>query len=298
MKSYLPFLLTLILVGTIFLSYETFADKPDDKKPKIVVSVEESKKPMKIKLEDGSIAEKTVHIFYKQTSDTTKANAIPDNNYKDNEIGVFHHKPGHEGGPGGVPGGDTGGKCYEFIDGKVASWQTIEPYIIDPRNNNPGLSQSDVRSIIASNIAKWNTAAGTTILGSEVPGTPDGPDGDEAGELFDDRNEILFAAIDNPGVIAIAYVWGFYFENSPKNRILFEWDVVFDDPDFDWGDSSADPTLWDFDGISNHEIGHGTGMGHPDSSCTEETMYGFAIVGETKKRDLNFGDIKGIQRLY
>lgn len=290
MKSYLPLLLTLILVGTIFLSYETFADKPDDKKPKIVVSVEESKKPTKIKLEDGSIAEKTVYIFYKQTFDETRANAKPDSNYKVDEIGVFHHKPWHQ-------QGSEAGKCYEFIDGKVATWQTIEPYIIDPRNSD-GFSKSEVRSLIAGNIAKWNTAAGTTILGSEVPGMPDGPDGDESGELFDNKNEILFAAIDNPGVLAIAYVWGFYFENSPKDRVLFEWDIVFNDPDFVWGDSSADSTLWDFDGISAHEIGHATGMGHPTSSCTEETMFGSAIVGETKKRDLNSGDIKGIQRLY
>ncbi|MEK0349324.1 MAG: hypothetical protein QQN50_06000 [Nitrosopumilus sp.] len=39
-------------------------------------------------------------------------------------------------------------------------------------------------------------------------------------------------------------------------------------------------------------------MGHPTDDCTEETMYRFAGAGETKKRDLNTGDITGIQRLY
>jgi len=32
--------------------------------------------------------------------------------------------------------------------------------------------------------------------------------------------------------------------------------------------------------------------------CSEQTMYGYAGYGETKKRDLNDGDIAGIKNLY
>ena len=39
-------------------------------------------------------------------------------------------------------------------------------------------------------------------------------------------------------------------------------------------------------------------MGHPDSTCTEETMYAFANFGETKKRTLEAGDIAGVAKLY
>ena len=54
----------------------------------------------------------------------------------------------------------------------------------------------------------------------------------------------------------------------------------------------------DFENVSTHEIGHSDGMGHPDDSCTEESMYRFSANGETKKRDLNTGDIAGINQLY
>jgi hypothetical protein len=34
------------------------------------------------------------------------------------------------------------------------------------------------------------------------------------------------------------------------------------------------------------------------SECVDETMYAFATEGETKKRDLNAGDIQWIVKLY
>jgi hypothetical protein len=39
-------------------------------------------------------------------------------------------------------------------------------------------------------------------------------------------------------------------------------------------------------------------MGHPTDTCVNETMYRFASEGETKKIDLNAGDIAGINDLY
>jgi hypothetical protein len=33
-------------------------------------------------------------------------------------------------------------------------------------------------------------------------------------------------------------------------------------------------------------------------TCTQETMYKYADYGETKKRDLNAGDIAGITEIY
>jgi predicted Zn-dependent protease len=54
----------------------------------------------------------------------------------------------------------------------------------------------------------------------------------------------------------------------------------------------------DFLSIAAHEVGHAAGMDHPENSCTEETMYAYAAYGETKKRDLNDGDVAGIRNLY
>ncbi len=79
---------------------------------------------------------------------------------------------------------------------------------------------------------------------------------------------------------------------------------MFDDPDFEWawagptGETTLGITsVMDYLNISVHEFGHAAGLAHPDSSCTEESMYGFATEGETKKRTLNAGDTTGIQEL-
>ena len=55
----------------------------------------------------------------------------------------------------------------------------------------------------------------------------------------------------------------------------------------------------DLDSIVTHELGHSVGLGDLyTAECAEQTMYGYATEGETKKRDLEAGDIVGIQKLY
>jgi len=60
----------------------------------------------------------------------------------------------------------------------------------------------------------------------------------------------------------------------------------------------GDTNIMDYQNIAVHEFGHALGLGHPDSSCAEESMYAFAISGETKKRTLNDGDKTGLHELY
>ncbi len=150
-----------------------------------------------------------------------------------------------------------------------------------------------MRSLLAGGLGKWETtASGAAIFGGEVAGTVDGADTSST----DRKNEVLFGNIDTPGAIAVAIVWG-VFRGPPSGRGLVEWDMVFDDVDFGWS-LSGEAGAMDFDNIATHEIGHAAGMGHPDDSCTEETMYRYADLGETQKRDLNAGDIAGIDSLY
>ena len=112
----------------------------------------------------------------------------------------------------------------------------------------------------------------------------------------DGVNEVYFADIDESGVIGVTIVWGI-FGGRPSGRMLVEWDQVYDDVSFDWS-SAGEAGKMDFENIATHELGHTVGMGHPDSSCIEETMYAYASLGETIKRTLNAGDIAGIQALY
>lgn len=55
----------------------------------------------------------------------------------------------------------------------------------------------------------------------------------------------------------------------------------------------------DFENIAVHELGHSIGLNDLySSSCLDQTMYGYAEFSETKKRDLNVGDITGTDKLY
>ena len=73
---------------------------------------------------------------------------------------------------------------------------------------------------------------------------------DGADEVAPDGvNEVLFADLSDAGVIAVTITWGI-FSGPPPGRELIEWDLVFEDPDFVWGNADVDSTV--SDGPSEH----------------------------------------------
>ncbi len=274
LKSLIIALVGFMLIFAVLPSYDSFADKPDDiGKSKYSVSVEEITIPAQAKLPDGRIAEKVVHVFYEEG---------------------FAHRSGHDkgGGPpdkGGKGGGD---KCFSVL-AKGAKWKVVENYIVDPTNAQ-NIPDSLITQATTAGINEWNVNSPETIFGNEVTGTVQAS---TIGVSMNDQNEMIFADIDRPGVIAVTFTWGIY-GGPPQARELVEWDAVYDDQDFDWGDATSNPALMDLQNIITHELGHSGGLGHPESTCVDETMYAFASAGETKKRDLNAGDKAGINNLY
>lgn len=217
---------------------------------------------------------------------------------------IIHHrddaaKPDHAVKPPKPTKPDEGSTCYSLM-ATGAKWKTVEPWYVNPTNSH-GLTPEYVLDNLSLDVGKWEDAAdgamenglGEDILGDgastivTLEADMDAPDG---------LNEVYFGEIDEPGVIAVTVVWG-VFGGPPKWRSLSEWDMVFEQVDYAWSDSGAEGMM-DFENIATHELGHSVGLGHPDSTCTEETMYAYADFGETKKRDLNLGDIAGTDSLY
>lgn len=208
-----------------------------------------------------------------------------------NKITFIHYKKNKV--KGGVPARikpTPASTCYGFLS-NGARWKTVEPYVVNP-NNISGLTSEKIVEGMERGVNEWERYGGnifgTVSLGSSA-----------VYDVYDEQNSVQFGVYDDPNVIAVTTVWG-YFSGSPKTRQLVEWDMLFNEgSDWKWGDAGVDSSLMDLQNIATHELGHSAGMGDLyETSCTAETMYGYSGEGEVSKRDLNAGDIAGIQKLY
>jgi len=180
--------------------------------------------------------------------------------------------------------------CFGYL-AKGAKWKTTEDFLVNP--NGSGLKGNVVLDAMNAGVNEWETYGGSTIF-------RDGSLNESA--TYDDtktdgKNVTVFGNYDNPNVIAVTNIWG-YFGGPPQTRELVEWDMLFN-TQFHWGNADFDTSVMDLQNIATHELGHSAGMNDLyTSSCFLETMYGYSTEGETSKRDLYTGDIKGIQALY
>ena len=195
------------------------------------------------------------------------------------------HKPSHNPGEKGDKSGRDSSTCYSLF-AKGAKWKTTEPYI----TSNEAGNEINL-ALTETSLNTWDSEVSFNIFGTGVSGVTDGAD-DVAP---DGKNEVMFEDLGTTNTIAYTIVWG-VFGGPPQGRKLVEWDAVFNS-DYDWSET-GEANKMDYQNIATHEFGHALGLGHPDSTCTEETMYAFASFGETKKQTLEAGDITGVNKLY
>ena len=214
------------------------------------------------------------------------------------KIVFIHYKKGAK--PPWAGGGKGQTSCYDFL-GKGVKWRTLPiSYIVDP-DNGDGLEESYVTMAVQAAAEEWDSHTGTELF-NNVPiidysatWDDDAPDG---------RNEIVFDYYPDSNVIAVTVVWG-YFTGPPSAREIKEFDILFND-NYLWGNADPDNdgiadniSVMDLQNIATHELGHGIGLDDLyEDVCYMETMYGYSDYGEVIKRDLNTGDIAGLQELY
>lgn len=259
-------------------SYDTMAAKPDNPGISENISIKQLTEPKTVKMADGRVMEKIVHIFHHDKS------AKPDN--------------GKGGGPpdGKNKGGST---CYSVIS-KGAVWKTAENYIVD--ESGSGLVSGYALTGIQNSVSSWESeiTSGQDVF---LSGSAGQADIQKIGQETNEVNEVLFNSLSEPGVIAVTISWG-YFSGPPPARELVEWDMVFN-TSYTWGDvgptnetERVDTETMDYLNIATHEVGHAAGLDHSGDTCANESMYAYANSGETKKRTLEAGDIAGINSIY
>lgn len=212
---------------------------------------------------------------------------------------IIHYKD-EVAGSQNKPAKPTTTACYAYL-ARDAKWKTVEPWILNGANAS-GLDGVVSFDAINQSVLKWEDAADGMVGNSSSVNILG--DGSITSDLLladtaapDGINEVYFADVSDANAIAITIVWG-VFGGSPSQRKLVEWDQVYDDTDYVWS-LAGEAGKMDLKNIATHELGHSAGMADMyNSSCAEETMYGYASNGETKKRDLYNGDIEGINKLY
>lgn len=220
------------------------------------------------KFHEGKLLQGTLYIF------SEKEFAKPDGT------------PGNGNGKDKGGGGSETSTCYSYIT-KGAKWRVVEPWTV----STDRAPVSGVTSILDNAVTQWETAGDYNIMGSVSTVTDVLPVG-----TYNLKNEIAFGDMEEDGVIAATWVWR-TTSGPPSQRYIAEWDQLYDVVDYKWSNSGSSDSM-DFDNIATHEVGHAVGMGHPDSTCTQETMFAYADNGETIKRDLHTGDIAGVNKLY
>lgn len=186
--------------------------------------------------------------------------------------------------PAKPPKGPKAAACYKLLGPK---WKSLPvSYVINPAGSS--LDESFVASAISAGAEEWDNWTGVELFDDSY-----GISSEVAYGSQDFVNAMSFGDYPSDGVIAVTSVW-----YTLKGRQIVEFDILFD-TDYTWGDATVNPALMDLQNIATHEIGHGAGLDDLyQDTCSEETMFGYSENGEVKKRDLNSGDIAGIQRLY
>jgi hypothetical protein len=182
--------------------------------------------------------------------------------------------------------------CYSVLG--YGAWTSVEGWGFDDTNSS-GLAAADIQATLETGHGTWETGAGSV----DIFGSYDSSNSGNASSSSDGENNVEFGNAGGGGIVAITYIWGRY-TGRVSSRYINEWDQIYDDR-YDWtiGDPVGSGAM-DFLDVATHELGHAAGLGHPRTSaaCSNETMYAYVATGETKKRDLDTGDLQGIQSLY
>jgi hypothetical protein len=207
----------------------------------------------------------------------------------------IHYKKGH-GKPEWVeakkPPKDDDHSSHYALLGRGVYWKDGMPlYVQVNPTNGDDLDPAFIEGAVDAALAEWDSYTSTDLFADAVINNDATFDYDS----IDGFNEVVFGDYDEANVIAICYTWG-YFGGKPSTREIVEFDIMLD-TDYVWGDGEANSLLMDVQNIVTHEVGHGIGLADI-YDCELETMYGYSDYGDIVKRDLFYGDIAGLQKLY
>lgn len=186
-----------------------------------------------------------------------------------------------------VPRGAGAYQIRYSRSGALVHWEREEfplHYYID---SNPAMPQDAVSAVIRA-FQSWENV-GPARLSFVYRGLVKNP-----AVANDGKNCIIWVEDGwrhGAHVISHATTWYSLLDGS-----IVDCDVEINGRDYDWSAAGGDGVL-DIQNVVNHEVGHLLGFDDVFASL-DETMFGFILAGETKKRSLDINDIRGSSFLY
>lgn len=169
-------------------------------------------------------------------------------------------------------------------------WRTVEPYVVDP-SNNQGLPSSFISQSAAAAVSTWQQYIAFKPIGNQIIGTLTG------GTAFTGVNGLAFGAIDIPGASHAIAVTVLYWSCSAGMCSYVEWKQIYNTVNYQFGSAVTNQGhIIDLLNTNMHEFGHT--LGNPDQYadiCSEDTMYGIEAFRERKKITLEEDDIYNVR---
>lgn len=175
--------------------------------------------------------------------------------------------------------------CYKLFS---AAWPSVPlNYTINPTNTQ-GLTEEFVTSAFSSAAETWDDATKVELFNDQYTIDYSAHYG-----VIDSKNTLEFRDYPSYSVIAKTSIW-FY---RSENRIV-EFDQIYNTR-FNWGNATETSSVMDLQSIATHELGHAIGLLDIYSSeCSDVTMYGYSVYGDTSKSTLEKADKNGLKEIY
>ncbi len=188
---------------------------------------------------------------------------------------------------GGVSNSVNFTVTYSYAGGKWEKGSYPQPmpssYYINPNTADT----ADEMSAVLAAMSTWNNVAEADFFFRNGGTTT------KADRASDGENVISWVNRDT-GSIATNYYW--WYTSDPSH--IIESDIVFNDVNYDWSTDGSAGTM-DVQNIATHELGHSLVLlDLYGSADTHKTLYGYASLGETKKRSLEAEDRAAIAYVY